>query len=95
MDEELERIKRKKFLELQKRLMTEEKEQQVELREPTPEEILSNNFVGRAWEVYSVAKIQYPRAMNQVEQALVEGIKSGKIVNKIDGESLFQFEKDS
>jgi len=29
--------------------------------------------------------------MPQVEQALVEGIKSGKIRDRIDGESLFVF----
>lgn len=93
MDEELERIKRRRMLELQRRMLREEKaEEELEKpAEPTPREILDGMFSGRAWEVYETAKIQYPTAMPQVEQALVEGIKSGKIQDRIDGESLFVF----
>lgn len=93
MDEELERIKRRRMLELQRRMLQEEKaeEEPEKPAEPTPREILDGMFSGRAWEVYETAKIQYPTAMPQVEQALVEGIKSGKIQDRIDGESLFVF----
>ncbi len=93
MDEELERIKRRRMLELQRRMLREEKveEEPEKLAEPTPREVLDGMFSGRAWEVYETAKIQYPAVMPQVEQALVEGIKSGKIQDRIDGESLFVF----
>jgi programmed cell death protein 5 len=93
MDEELERIKRRRMLELQRRMLQEEKaeEEPEKPAEPTPREILNGMFAGRAWEVYETAKIQYPTVMPQVEQALVEGIKSGKIQDRIDGESLFVF----
>ena len=93
MDKELERIKRRKMLELQRRMLQEEKasEEPEKPAEPTPREILDGMFSGRAWEVYETAKIQYPSVMPQVEQALVEGIKSGKIRDRIDGESLFVF----
>ena len=93
MDEELERIKRRRMLELQRRMLREEKveEEPEKPAEPTPREILDVMFSGRAWEVYETAKIQYPTVMPQVEQALVEGIKSGKIQDRIDGESLFVF----
>ena len=93
LDEELERIKRKRMLELQKRLF---KDNEVEKKpespkETTPQEILNEFFIGRAWEVYEAAKIQFPTVIPQIEEALVEGIKSGKIKDRIDGESLFVF----
>ncbi len=93
MDEKLERIKRRRMLELQRRMLREEKveEEPEKPAEPTPREVLDGMFSGRAWEVYETAKIQYPAVMPQVEQALVEGIKSGKIQDRIDGESLFVF----
>ena len=93
MDEKLERIKRLRMLELQRRMLQEEKaeEEPEKPAEPTSREILDSMFSGRAWEVYETAKIQYPAVMPQVEQALVEGIKSGKIRDRIDGESLFVF----
>ena len=93
MDEKLERIKRRRMLELQRRMLQEEKaeEEPEKPAEPTPREILDRMFSGRAWEVYETAEIQYPAVMPQVEQALVEGIKSGKIQDRIDGESLFVF----
>ena len=91
MDEELERIKRRRLLELQRRMLQEEKPMEEEPLEPTTREILDGMFAGRAWEVYENAKMQHPTVMPQVEQALVEGIKSGKIQDRIDGESLFVF----
>ena len=90
MDKELERIKRRRMLELQRRMIHEEKAEEEPV-EPTPREVLNGMFSGRAWEIYEIAKIQFPTVMPQVEQALVEGIKSGKIRDRIDGESLFSF----
>ncbi len=93
MDDELERIKRRRMLELQRRMLQEEKaeEEPEKPAEPTSREVLDGMFYGRAWEIYETAKIQYPKVMPQVEQALVEGIKSGKIQDRIDGESLCVF----
>jgi programmed cell death protein 5 len=93
MDDELERIKRRRMRELQRRMRQVEKaeEEPEKPAEPTPREVLDGMFIGRAWEIYEIAKVQYPMVMPQVEQALVEGIKSGKIQDRIDGESLFAF----
>jgi len=95
LDEELERLKRKRMLELQRRLLMEEKAKEEEAppepREPTPKEILEAYFIGRAWEVYNIAVAQYPTVMPRIEAALVEAIKGGKIKDRIDGESLFVF----
>jgi DNA-binding TFAR19-related protein (PDSD5 family) len=93
MDEELERLKRRKMRELRRR-MIEESAEAVEaepMEEPTPREILDSRFKGRAWEVYRAAEAQFPAVMPQIERVLVESIKQGKIRDRIDGESLFLF----
>jgi programmed cell death protein 5 len=95
LDEELEKIKKRRMLELQRRLLIDEKEKKkAELPiESSPEVILNRFFRGRAWEVYETAKMQYPKVMPQIEEALVESIKAGKVKDPIDGESLFVFLK--
>jgi len=96
-DSEIERIKRKRMFDMQRRMLLEKaKEQQLEKdkdkpAEPTNEEILKSYLIGRAWEVIGVARSQYPQVMPRVEDALVDAIKSGGVKSKIDGESLFQF----
>lgn len=60
-------------------------------KEPTNQEILDKYFGDRAWEVYNAAAYQYPQVMPQVEQILVEGIKTGKIMDVIDGAALMGF----
>ena len=93
MDEELERLKRRKMRELRRRMMQESAEavQAEPPEEPTPREILDSRFKGRAWEVYRAAEAQFPAVMPQIERALVDGIRQGKIRDRIDGESLFLF----
>ncbi len=60
-------------------------------REPTNRDILDKFFGKRAWEVYNAAIYQYPKIMPQVENILVEGIKTGKIREIIDGAALMGF----
>ncbi len=93
MDEELERLKRRRLLELQRRMLARQEETKKEEKpdEPTDRELLGRHFVGRAWEVYNAALSQFPRVMPQVEAVLVEAMRSGRLTTKIDGESLFQF----
>jgi DNA-binding TFAR19-related protein (PDSD5 family) len=93
MDEELERLKRRKMRELRRRMIEESAEaEKVEPpKEPTPREILESHFKGRAWEVYRAAEAQFPTVMPQIERVLVDGIRQGKIGDRIDGESLFLF----
>jgi programmed cell death protein 5 len=92
-DDELERLKRRRMLELQRRFLKEKEasEEPPKTREPTPEEILGRYLVGRAWEVLSAARAQFPEVMPKVESAIVEAIKSGRVKERIDGESLFHF----
>jgi programmed cell death protein 5 len=93
VDDELERLKRRRLHELQRRMRREEQEAEEEQkpREKTPEEILSGYLVGRAWEVLRAARAQFPQVMPRVEEAIVEAIKAGRVRERIDGESLFQF----
>lgn len=92
-DAELERLKRRKMLELQRKMLIkkEEKEAPPKPEEPSNREILGRYFEGRAWEVYDTAWAQFPQVMPQVEEALVEAFKSGKVRERVDGEGLYQF----
>lgn len=89
MDEELERLKRRKLLELQKRI----KRSQAQEEKPNPRRLLESYFGYRAMEVYDAAWSQYPQVMPRIEELLVEAISSGKIKQRIDGENLYYFFK--
>jgi len=93
MDEELERLKRRRLLELQRRMLARQEEAKKAEKpdEPTDRELLGRHFVGRAWEVYNAALSQFPSVMPQVEAVLAEAMRSGRLTTKIDGEGLFQF----
>jgi DNA-binding TFAR19-related protein (PDSD5 family) len=98
MDDELERIKQRRLDEMKRQFLIKKlKEQKKEEskpekpKEPTNQDILDKYFGERAWEVYNAAIYQYPRVMPQVEKILVEGIKTGKIREIIDGAALMGF----
>lgn len=98
MDEELEKIKQRRLEEMKRRLLLKQLEEEAKAgseeenpRELTNQEILDQRFGSRAWEVYEAAKYQFPQVMPQIEMMLVEGIKSGKIRDVIDGASLMGF----
>ena len=91
MEDELEILKRRRMLELQRRMLRQKREPEERPDEPGPREVLDRYFIGRAWEVYNAAKAQFPAVMSQVEKALVEAMRAGKIKGHIDGESLHHF----
>lgn len=95
MDEELERIKRRRLAEMQRKMLLQQMKDAAPKpeppKEPTHEEILNHYFKGRAWEVYNAAKTQHPQVFPQIESALVDAIKRGKIQEAIDGAMLSQF----
>jgi len=92
VDDELERLKRRRMRELQRQLHRSEPEPEEEKpKEPTHEEVLGRFLVGRAWEVLGAARAQFPKVMPQVEEALVEAFKAGKVKESIDGGMLLQF----
>ncbi|MBN1683664.1 hypothetical protein JW865_08955 [Candidatus Bathyarchaeota archaeon] len=91
-DKELERLKRKKLQELQRRMLqTTSQQTTTQIKEPSNKEILNRFFVERAWEIWNIAYEQYPKLLPQVEEVLVKAIKDGKIAQKIDGANLINF----
>jgi len=86
MDYELEKLKRRKLLELQRRIMAAPKREERDSKAA-----LKKLFVGRAWEVYRAAWRQYPDIMPRIEEALLAAIRDGRLRDKIDGESLYYF----
>jgi programmed cell death protein 5 len=96
-DNELERLKRKKMQEIQRRIATQEATQAAQAaakekpKEPTTDQTLNSIFGDRAWEVWRAARLQFPKVIPQVEQALVDAVKQGKIAKKIDGGGLAMF----
>ena len=85
-DAELERIKRQRLAEMQRSLA---KKQEVKPKTFNPEEILRKIFVGRAWEVYSAARQQYPAVADQIFRELAMLAQSGRLRGQITGEQLF------
>ena len=85
-DAELERIKRQRLVEMQKSLA---KKQEVKPKTFNSEEILRKIFVGRAWEVYSAARQQYPTVADQIFRELAMLVQSGRLRGQITGEQLF------
>jgi len=84
-DDELEALKRKRLLELQRRmaLCSQEKEGPIDVHK-----VLDSVFRGRAWEVFNEANSQYPNEMAEIKHSLVSLVSEGKL-KEIDGEQLF------
>ena len=83
-DDELEVLKRKRLLDLQRRIADhQEKQEPVDARK-----VLDRVFKGRAWEVFNEANSQYPVEMAKIEPTLVNLVSEGKL-KEIDGEQLF------
>jgi len=89
-DRELEMLKRRRLLEMQRRLMGRK---DVEPPEPKvrPREVLDKIFYGRAWEVWRAAETQFPAAMKKLESVLADLVSSKKIRKRVSGEELLWF----
>ncbi|MFH0748670.1 MAG: DNA-binding protein [Candidatus Bathyarchaeota archaeon] len=95
-DEELEYIKRKRLLEMQKHLLQEkvaeaqkEKAKVEVLKEKDPKETLKAVFADDAWQVWNLAEQQYPQVINEVVKALVNLVETGQLREKISGGQLY------
>ena len=83
-DRELEAIKQRRLRELQKRIaLGEQKKEQVD-----GYKILNKVFKGRAWEVFTAARVQFPGEMAKIEHLLASLTVEGKI-SEMDGEQLY------
>jgi DNA-binding TFAR19-related protein (PDSD5 family) len=85
-DNELDAIRRKRLLELQRKLTAKENKSEV----VSSDQVLNNVFRGRAWEVFNAASSQFPQAMSRIRNILVGLASSGKI-KEVSGEQLHLF----
>ncbi len=90
-DTDLDLWKRRKLLEMQKRLLakkSEEEKKKAEAEESPkeidPRDILKKVFVGRAMEVWDVAWRQYPEVMKRLEQGFVRLVLKGEVNEPLD-----------
>ncbi len=84
---DLEFIKRRKLLELQKRLLTKKIEAPPEKIDY--HSIVRSRLVGRGEEVLTAAERQFPIETPKIVQALAEAIKSKKLEEPIEGWALY------
>jgi DNA-binding TFAR19-related protein (PDSD5 family) len=88
-DSELERLKRQRLAEMQKRISSKQRHAQDAADKTDPTSTLQKVFVGRAWEVYYAAKQQYPRIAEQILQELARLVQLGQLKGQITGEQLY------
>lgn len=88
----LELIRRKKLLELQKKLAAKKPQRGVEGKSALDVDALLNKvFIGRAWEVFRAAQAQYPDVTKKIGEWLAQLINEGKLKGSITGEQLLWF----
>ncbi|MCZ2809213.1 MAG: hypothetical protein O2V44_07665 [Candidatus Bathyarchaeota archaeon] len=83
-DLELERLRRQKLAELNKRFLRNDDKK----KEEDKKQILHKVFVGRAWEVFNATRAQYPQVAEKLRDILVQLASSGKIT-RVTGEELY------
>jgi len=90
-DTELDRLRKRKLLQMQKRFLTKKTKGKTISKEEENWALLNQAFIDRAWEVFKAAQLQYPEKMKRIENVLVQLISEGKIREKISGEELYSF----
>ncbi|MGP8068901.1 MAG: DNA-binding protein [Candidatus Bathyarchaeia archaeon] len=89
-DSELDRLKRQRLAEMQKRMTAK---QQSQSHTPPgkldPSKVFEKVFVGRAWEVYYATRAQYPVIADQIFRELAGLVQFGQVKGQITGEQLF------
>ena len=90
-DTELDRLRKRKLLQMQKRFQPRKIEGKAIGKEEKSWALLNQVFIERACEVFEAAKLQYPEEMKRIEDVLVQLISEGKIREKISGEELYSF----
>src|SRR6266571_9308701 len=94
MSSEIELLRKKKALELRKKMMlSQEKTTATQTVAPkqSPREIVRRILEGRGVEVLETARRHYPREVGQVEDTLASMIESGRLKGPVSGEDLYSF----
>jgi DNA-binding TFAR19-related protein (PDSD5 family) len=84
-DEELERLRKRRFVQLSNRFLTK-KEERKEVS--SKKELLNEVFIGRAGEVFNATQAQYPQIAEKLGEVLLQLALSGKIKH-VTGEELY------
>ena len=84
-DEELERLRRQKLLQLRKLLTKKEEKKEGEKNKS---DLLNRIFVGRGLEVFNATKAQYPQIAERLRNVLFQLFSSGRI-KQVSGEELY------
>jgi len=87
-DRELELLKRRRMLELMKRLQKEKVKKEKKAEDP--KNVLRKILKGRAWDVLRAAENQYPEATRRVEEGLARLVLEGKLKGPVFGGQLLQ-----
>jgi DNA-binding TFAR19-related protein (PDSD5 family) len=85
---DLELIKRRKLLELEKKLLVKKSETPPE--KVDYDSIVRSRLVGRGEEVLIAAERQYPMETPKIIRALAEAIRANRIRRPIDGGALYE-----
>lgn len=88
-DIELELIKMRKLAQLQRLMMKRKKSEEEEVKK-SPEEILNKWLTGKAREVLSYAREQFPMVADQIVKVLARFIEEGKVKEPINGYDLYR-----
>ena len=88
-DPELERLKLRKLMEMQRKMVRAEAET-VKAKPPDPLKLVESRLAGRGREVLEAALEQYPEAARAIVRELAQLIASGRLEGTIDGETLYQ-----
>lgn len=89
-DDELEIIKRRKLLEMERRLAAMRKPEEPKKVEEDPLTIVRRHLVGRGEEVLEAALSQYPQAAKEVVKYIANLYRTGKLNEDIPGEDLYE-----
>ncbi|MEM2897132.1 MAG: hypothetical protein QXG01_06155, partial [Candidatus Bathyarchaeia archaeon] len=88
LDKEIELLKKKRFIEMRKKILANQNENKVFGKEVDPLKVLSKIFTEKAWEVFNSAKQQYPGVVDRVAKDLAQLVLKGEITGAITGEQL-------
>ncbi len=86
-DLELELIRKRRLLELQRKLKQGKEEKETPEEPESTERLLNKVFKGRAWEVWNAAENQFPSITPRLKEVLGQLISQGKIT-MVSGEQL-------
>lgn len=84
-DEELELLRRRRMVEMMKRLRAEREEKG---KREDPKRILRRILTDRAWEVLKAAESQYPEVTRRIEEQLAHLVSKGELEAPILGGQL-------